>query len=179
MVEEPFEPANVYLVGFHVGASSASADFYTLVLLHDGSVPGQDRPLTRDGAILWFSKPETAVTALEVGDESFREARLNLGEVAIVYDLAEAVSLTAHGGRDENGTIVDCLNILIDMVKATGFPMPSAYLKTLSEFADHTTFSKDIGAFFTDPRHDRIAVLDALTWAVGAITLNSAIFSTE
>src|SRR3954471_20429426 len=107
MIEQPFEPANVYLVGFHVSASSASADLYTLMLLHDGSVPGQDRPLTRDGAILWFSKPETAAMALEAGDEIFREARPNLREVAIVYDVAEALSLTAHSGRDENGTIVD------------------------------------------------------------------------
>jgi len=177
MDERVNERPNLYLVGVRLNATRPGPELYTLLLLHEGSIPGDDRPLTRDGAILWFSKPELAARALLLGDEPFREAQPFLDEVAIVYDIAHAISLIAHADQDDGAVIVNCLNILLDAVSATGFPLLSAHRTVLSALADHTTFSKEIGEFLNDPSHDRAAVLDAITWAVGAITSNSEMLS--
>lgn len=175
----PDDRPSVYLVGLRLRTTTAGADVYTLLLMYDGTGEGQDRPLTRDGAIVWFADPELASWALEGADEEFRGANLRIEAAELVLDLPRVLRLVAEGRDDQNATIVDCLNALLDIVPATGFALSPGHRKCLSDLADHATFSTDIEAFMADQAHDRETILDALVWCVGAIALNSELLSPD
>ncbi|HEU4559484.1 MAG TPA: hypothetical protein VFS20_16615 [Longimicrobium sp.] len=173
MTAIPVQPADdgpsVYLIGLRLCRTTPVADLY------DGDVDGQDRPLTRDGDVVWFATPELASSAMDGADEAFRSANLIIDQTALVVDFPRVLRLVAEGKDDPDGTVVNALNVLLDIVPATGFSMTVAQRKALSELADHATFSTEIGAFLDQPEHRREAVLDAIVWCVGAVALNSAV----
>jgi len=51
--------------------------------------------------------------------------------------------------------------------------MPSEYKRILYAFADHLTFNRELSTFFAEHQFSRQAVLEAVTWSIGAVVSKS------
>jgi hypothetical protein len=165
----------VYLIAVRLHPDAAGSQLYTVLLMYEDARDGKDRPLTdTDGYILWFREPDLAAHAIALGDEGFRKHAIP-AEVAATYDFAAMAWAISQGVGNVSGEVVEALNLLLDLVEATGFPMPAAYRRDLHALADHLTFSTDVAAFVTQGEDLRVRLMDAITWCVGAVTIKSTI----
>jgi hypothetical protein len=165
----------LYLIGASLHPDAAGPRLYTLLLMHEDARGGKDRPLTdADGYILWFREPGFAARAVALGDAGFRKHGAAPADVAATYDFA-SLFWTVSQGTESSGETVEALNLLLDLVDATGFPFPAGYRRDLFALADHMTFSRDVEAFFTGDVDARARLMDAITWCVGAVTIKSTI----
>jgi hypothetical protein len=151
------------LVAFRVDASHDGPQLYTLL-----AVGGEnERPLTADEHILFFSHPGLASSALAL-DVNLA----NLGpapvEIETFCDVAEALYRVNSQDADPDGVILDCLLVFDDLVRATKLQMPDRYQAILTELAGRLTEGKTLKVIFTNTSL-REHVEDALLWCVGAV----------
>lgn len=172
MEDEPSDEA-LYLVGVQLHPDTDGPQLYTVLLMNEDARAGKDRPLTdTDGYILLFADWGRASDAVALGEAAFRKHAVPV-EVAATYDLASAVWAVTEGSH--GGGTGDAVNLLLDLVEATGFPMPPEYRRDLFAFADHLTFSMDVDGFFAAGEYSRTRLMHAVTWCVGAVTIKSRI----
>ncbi|HME31939.1 MAG TPA: hypothetical protein VKG65_04225, partial [Terriglobales bacterium] len=145
--------------------------FYTVL-----AVGGEnERPLTADGHILFFSRPTLAAQAL-----AFDASLARLGpapeELETFCDVAEALYRVNSQNADPEGVILDCLLVFDDLVRATKLHIPDRYQGILTELAARLTEGAQLGKIFTS--HSlREHVEDALLWCVGAVTVKARMMS--
>ena len=173
--EPSFE--QVYLIGIRMWAEEESRVLYTLLLMdEDGG--GKDRPLTdSEGYIVWFADPALAGDAFSYGDDAFRRHEKTFDEGPFVYDYARLFWRITMCDEDEGAVILDGVNLLLDLVKATGFPLPEMYRVRLWHLADGLTFSKDLAGLLREGVATRDDLMEALSWCVGAVTIKSRLVS--
>jgi hypothetical protein len=165
--QKPQSHEDLVLVGFRVDAGHDGPQFYTLL-----AVGGEnERPLTADGHILFFSRPTLAAQAL-----AFDASLARLGpapeELETFCDVAEALYRVNSQDADPEGVILDCLLVFDDLVRATKLHMPDRYQGILTELAARLTEGAQLGKIFTS--HSlREHVEDALLWCVGAVTVKA------
>jgi hypothetical protein len=152
------------LVGFRVDASHEGPQFYTLL-----AVGGEnERPLTADGRILFFTRPDLAASAL-----AFDAGLARLGpapeELETFCDVAEALYRVNSQNTDPDGAILDCLLVLDDLVRASKLHMPDPYQGILTDLAARLTEGAQLRSILTKPAL-REQVEDGLLWCVGAVT---------
>ncbi|MDM8526946.1 hypothetical protein QUF58_01935 [Anaerolineales bacterium HSG24] len=158
-----------WLVGFSINPTADGPDLYTLIF------PGEvDEPLSKDGYLLFFSNPNSAPQFLNSSCELNRSCQLT-GEVDAVYDIAMMLDMLARKDTDTTATIVDGLNILFDLVKASNLSIPPDYQQTLYSLADHTTFNREFASFLTKQAIPRNTVIDGVLWCLGAIVSKAKI----
>jgi hypothetical protein len=167
----------IYLVGFQIGSEPSETVTYTLMLYYEVARNDQNRPLTHDGRIVFFQRPNQANEALSLGDAAFRKYGKAPAEISAVYDVHEALQLVRTGTCDDNATIVNLLNELFDLVSATPVSLPNAYRDAQAALADHATFSRDLGEYFGDGPDRRALALDAMHWSIGVVLAHSTILS--
>jgi hypothetical protein len=175
--KESFEAVELVEVALHPG--EIGRPLYTLVLMNEDAREGRDRPLTdEEGYIVWFADPRDAGRALALGDEGIRGHAPPPTEVAASYDFATMFWMLIHETVDDGYTI-DTLNLLLDLVEATEFPYPPEYQRRLFSLADHLTFSRNLGEFLDAGEGMRAPVMDAVTWAIGAVAIKSRLLPPE
>src|SRR5271167_1482552 len=152
------------LVGFRVDANHEGPQFYTLL-----AVGGEnERPLTADGRVLFFTRPQLAAKALAL-DASLAHLGPAPEELETFCDVAEALYRVNSQNTDPDGVVLDCLLVFDDLVRATKLHMPDRYQGILTELAARLTEGLPLGKIFTS--HSlREHVEDALLWCVGAVT---------
>lgn len=133
-----------------------------------------ERPLTYEGSIVFFTRAEQADTALKL-DSSMAELGPAPREVETVCDVAEALYLVNSQNADPHGTLLDCLLILDDLVRATRLSMPERYQGILTELTARLTEGKELKDIFMNASL-RDHVEDALLWCAGAVTVKARIF---
>ena len=166
-VIRPHPHEELILVGFRVDASHEGPQFYTLL-----AVGGEnERPLTADGRILFFTRPDLAAKALAL-DASL--VRLGPAPEALesFCDVAEALYRVNSQNTDPAGVILDCLLVLDDMVRATKLHIPDRYQAILTELAARLTEGAQLRIIFAKSAV-REQVEDALLWCVGAVTVKA------
>jgi hypothetical protein len=164
----------VYLVAVRMHEEGGGVLIYTLLLMDEDRRGGMDRPLTDpDGYIVWFKDPDEAARAMLVGDEAFARHFPAPSEVALVYDLQQIAWNVTEGVLDDGAVVLNGVNLILDLVEATGFPLPPAYQKTLFELADSLTFSSDLSILDDLRPSARGDAMDALCWCVGAVAIKS------
>ncbi len=152
------------LVGFRVDAGHDGPQFYTLL-----AVGGEnERPLTADGRILFFTRPELAGKALAL-DASLAQLGPAPEELETFCDVAEALYRVNSQNTDPEGVILDCLLVFDDLVRATKLHMPDRYQGMLTELAARLTEGAQLRNIFTNSAL-REHVEDALLWCIGAVT---------
>lgn len=132
-----------------------------------------ERPLTSNGSIVFFADPKSAAKALAL-DPSMSALGQAPTHLEVVCDLAEALYLVNSQDADPHGTLLDCLLILDDLVRATHLRMPERFQALLTELAARLTEGKQLKAIFSNPSL-RNHVEDALLWCVGAVTVKAKI----
>jgi len=135
---------SLWLIGFLLDSDTASPDFYTLMF------PGEtDEPLQNKSYLIFFSDPQLASHALTFAENDYNPAiHLLPIEIDLVCDAAQMLYLLNHAEIDNEATIINCLNIMFDLVRATTLPMPPEYKQLLYALADHLTFERELTPFF-------------------------------
>lgn len=167
------DPEDLYLVGFRVDPTAEGPQFYTLFAFGGDN----ERPITTVGdRVVFFSRPELATQALEIGDPTMQALGAIPEDLDMVCDIAQAFYLVNSETEDPDRTIADCLEILDDLVRATRLNMPAMYQQALADLMEHLTRTAQYGEFLRD-HLKREQIEDALLWCVGAVTMKSKMIS--
>ena len=159
------------LVGFRLDGEHDGAQFYTLL-----AVGGEnERPLTLEGRLLFFTRPELGAKALEF-DADLAKLGPAPAEVETFCDVAEALHLVNSQDTDSDGVVLDCLLVFDDLVRATKLHIPDRYQGLLTELTARLTERKQLGEIFAS-HFLREHVEDALLWCIGAIAVKSRMIS--
>jgi hypothetical protein len=152
------------LVGFRMDPSHDGPQFYTLLAVGGDN----ERPLTADGRIVFFMRPQLAATALAL-DADLAQFGPAPEELETFCDVAEALYRVNSQNADSEGVILDCLLVFDDLVRATRLHMPDRYQGILTEVAARLTEGALLRGIFTKNTL-REQVEDALLWCIGAVT---------
>ncbi len=163
----PEHHEELVLVGLRLDPRHDGPQFYTLL-----AVGGEnERPLTADGCILFFMRPENAARALAM-DSALAKLGPPPQEMETFCDIAQTLHLVNSQDADPEGVILECLLIFDDLVRATRLHMPDRYQGLLTELAARLTERSPLRNIFRS--HElREHVEDALMWCVGAIAVKS------
>ena len=109
-------------------------------------------------------------------NELFKEAMVNIGPVlAWLEQCCDRDNLSA-GGIDTSASVVDAVNVLLDLVKASGAKLVDNRRRALHSIADYCTTSKDITKYLEEVGdHSSRELVDAVLWCVGAVVVKSRI----
>jgi hypothetical protein len=157
------------LIGLRATPYHEGPQVYTLLAVGGDN----ERPLTGDGSIIFFHRPEQAESALKL-DVSMSHLGPAPHEVESICDVAQSLYLVNSQDTDANGVLLDCLLILDDLVRATHLRMPERYQGILTELAGRLTEGKQLKQIFSSASL-RGHVEDALLWCVGAVAVKARI----
>ena len=132
-----------------------------------------ERPLTAEGSIVFFRRPEQADAAQKL-DPSMSQLGPSPKEVESICDVAQSLHLVNSQDTDPDGVLLDCLLILDDLVRATRLQMPERYQAILTELTARLTEGKQLKQIFVNASL-RSHVEDALLWCVGAVVVKARI----
>lgn len=167
----PHDHEELALIAFRATPYHEGPQVYTLL-----AVGGQnERPLTANGSIVFFSRPEQGGDALKL-DPSMSHLGPAPSEVESVCDVAESLYLVNSQNSDPHGTLLDCLLIFDDLVRATRLQMPERYQGMLTELAARLTEGQQLKNIFSNASL-RDHVEDALLWCVGAVVVKSRVLT--
>jgi hypothetical protein len=166
---KPHDHEELALIALRVTPYHEGYQLYTLLAVGGDN----ERPLTAGGSIVFFTDPKVAAKALEL-DASMSPLGPAPTHLEVVCDLAEALYLVNSQETDSHGTLLDCLLILDDLVRATHLHMPERFQALLTELTARLTEGKQLKQIFSNAalRH---RVEDALMWCVGAVTVKARI----
>jgi hypothetical protein len=167
MVHPKHSHEDLVLVGFRLDANHDGPQVYTLL-----AVGGEnERPLTAEGHIIFFTRPQLAAKALAL-DAGLSRLGPAPEEIETFCDVAEALYRVNSQNADPDGVILDCLLVFDDLVRATKLHMPDRYQGILTELAARLTEGAQLRAIFSSAAL-REHVEDALLWCVGAVTVKA------
>jgi hypothetical protein len=167
--QKPHAHEELALIALRLTPYHSGPQLYTLL-----AVGGEnERPLTADGSIVFFRSPEHAEAALKL-DATMSKLGSPPAEVASACDVAEALYLVNSQDADPQGTILDCLLILDDLVRASRLHMPERYQGILTELAARLMEGQQLKQIFSNASL-RNHVEDALLWCVGAIVVKARV----
>lgn len=166
---KPHDREELALIAIRATPYHEGYQLYTLLAVGGNN----ERPLTADGSVLFFTDPKRAAKAMEL-DASMAQLGPVPTHLEAVCDVAEALYLVNSQDVDPHGTLLDCLLLLDDLVRATRLHMPERFQAILTELAARLTEGKQLKVIFSNPalRHH---VEDALLWCVGAVTVKARI----
>lgn len=164
----------IWLVGFRLDPDrdidEEGADVYCLLL-----ESRDECPVTREGYTIFFKDVSSAGAALRMDDDETVRTMVPPSVIHHIYDLAELLYLISSEDEkiDSQGEIVNCLNVIFDLVKATELPLSEDYKRVLYAFADHMTFDSDFGQFLRESGVTRTQIRDGILWMIGAVVSRS------
>jgi len=166
---KPHDHEELALIALRFTPYHEGPQLYTLL-----AVGGEnERPLTADGSILFFRRSEQAEAALKL-DPSMSPLGPAPTEVESICDIGESLYLVNSQDADPQGTLLDCLLILDDLVRATRLHMPERYQAILTELTGRLAEGKHLKDIFTNASL-RSHVEDGLLWCVGAVVVKARI----
>ena len=142
-------------------------------LIHEGET---DSPLMVDGRIVFFTDPARAPDLIRQHGAAQAAAKIDVEKPFFWCDVAGALHYLSAGGVDNTATVVDAVNVLLDLVKASGIKMEDSCRKALYDIADYCTMNKDLTKYLEeDGDHSSRELVDAVLWCVGAVVVKSRI----
>lgn len=163
----PQHREELVLVGLRLDPGHEGAQFYTLLAVGSDN----ERPITADGRVLFFARPELASQALSL-DPDLSTLGPAPQEMDTFCDIAQTLHLVNSQDADAEGVILECLLIFDDLVRATRIHMPDRYQGMLTELAARLTERAPLRDIFRSHAL-REHVEDALLWCIGAIAAKS------
>jgi hypothetical protein len=155
------------LVGLRLDPQYDGPQFYTLLAVGGDN----ERPITTDGHIIFFARPELAAKAL-ARDPALATLGAAPQDMETFCDVAQTLHLVNAQDADPEGVILECLLIFDDLVRATRLHMPDRYQGLLTELAARLTERAPLRNIFHNHAL-REHVEDALLWCIGAIAVKS------
>lgn len=162
----------LWLFGFRIDPDTEIPNLYTLIVYGE-----QEPPLVAGGQLVFFTRPELALNALQLCDIDVSELGRPPTQIDAICDIAETLYLLDAEDIDESGIMLNCLNALLNLVKATLTPMPTEYKRVLYAFADHLNIEEEFASFLAEEDIQRSEIVNAILWCVGAITVKSRLLT--
>ena len=169
-IVQPSEINGISLVGFRLSPESENPDWYTLFTYGQKDIPVKD-----NDQVVFFKSLDLVDRAYALFDDNIKGLFPPPLELDLICDVAEILYIINNEDRDESATIVNGLNTIFDLLKATQMNLPSEYKEILYRFADHLTFNREFAAYLNQNAVTREAITNAIIWGIGAITIRSRI----
>lgn len=160
----------LYLIGFRVDPEAEGPQFYTLICSEGDS----ERPITRDGRVLFFHKPSEASSALAKSDNGFSDVRPVPAELELLCDIGEALYVANQKDEDEDGLLFELIAVFDDLLRTVQLTVPPEYAKVLATMAERLGESPEFASFLSATGVAREKLEDALLWCVGAVMVKSS-----
>jgi hypothetical protein len=162
-----------WILGLRLDPENSMCDFYAVLLQRR-----DDRPVVSDGRIVLTTELDLVPSVLQMDDDPEMRQSI-LPEVSIsetyVFDVPVILDLIAVGRKDETATIVDFLNILLDLTTGVAAVPPASYRRALYDMANHMTFSREFDEFLRNRHLRRTTLINAITWCLGTVLIRSRI----
>jgi hypothetical protein len=161
----PSNYTDSWILGFRLNPDSDVPEFYSLMFSADDFVP----LMCEDRYILVFDNIDLLK---EFCNQELTDLDANSLNIELICEIASTLYLISSQEEDPKVDIVDGLNIIFDLISATGWKMKEADKQLLFAFADHMTFSKDITTFFEGKDFTREDLTHSILWCVGSIAVS-------
>ena len=162
----------LWLFGFRIDPETETPNLYTLIVYGE-----QEPPLVAGGQLVFFTRPELAINALQLCDINISKLGRPPTQIDSICDIAETLYLLDAEDIDESGIMLNCLNALLNLVNATLTPMPTEYKQVLYALADNLNIDQEFASFLAEEDIQRSEIVNAILWCVGAITAKSRLLT--
>jgi hypothetical protein len=141
--------------------------------IHEGE---KDAPLMVDGRIVFFADPARAHDLIQMYGGPWVADPMDLGKPSFWCDVAQALHFLSAGGIDTTASVVDAVNVLLDLVKASGSEIEDRRRRALYAIADYCTVSKDLTKYLEEVGdYSSDELVDAVLWCIGAVVVKARI----
>jgi hypothetical protein len=135
-----------------------------------------DAPLMVDDRIVFFTDPERAPELIQTYGGPWSHDAMEVAKPTRWCDVAQALHHLSAGGNDTSASVVDAVNVLLDLVKASGAKMIDSRRRALHAIADYCTTSKDLTRYLEEVGdYSSRELVDAVLWCVGAVVVKAKI----
>lgn len=139
--------------------------------IHEGET---DVPLMVDDRIVFFTDPGRAPELIQQYGGPWIHDRMEVAKPTIWCDVAQALHHLSAGGMDTSASVVDAVNVLLDLVKASGAKMIDSRRQALHAIADYCTTSKDLTKYLEEVgEYSSRELVDAVLWCIGAVVVKA------
>lgn len=136
----------------------------------------RDAPLMVDGRIVLFTDAARATELIERYGGAHAQDAKDVDKPTRWCDVAQALHHLSAGGVDDSASVVDAVNVLLDLVAAAGAKMIDGRRAALHAIADYCTTSKDLTKYLEEVGdHSSRELVDAVLWCVGAVVMKAKI----
>jgi hypothetical protein len=167
------ERESLHMLGLHLDPTHDEPQLYTLIAFGGEA----DRPLMEGDRIIFFTRPELAAQALDVGAPDMKRLGPVPTDPELICDVAHALYLVNSQELDEEAVIFSCLTVLDDLVRASRLNLPAEYMSVLSRLAEHMSGHSNLGEFLREHGIDRERIENAIIWCVGALTVKATVLN--
>jgi hypothetical protein len=136
----------------------------------------KDVPLTVNGRIVFFTDPARAPDLIRKHGGAWIADPIDVAKPSFWCDVAQALHFLSAGGIDTTASVVSAVNVLLDLVKASGAELDDRRRKALYAIADYCTTSKDLTKYLEEVGdYSSDELVDAVLWCVGAVVVMARI----
>lgn len=164
------EEESLYTVGFKLDSDSNHPDFYTILIYGN-----DDRAITLAEDILFFKEFDAIPKIIEMAGISSTDFNDFTNDVDLIVEIRQVFDIIRNDDVDESALVVDCLNVVFDLLKSIDAEYPIKYKEILFNLADHLTFDKNLSIFFEHTGEKRLNALHAFSWCIGVILSRSKV----
>lgn len=142
-------------------------------LIYEGET---DVPLMVDGRIALFRDPARAPELIRQYGAPLVADKIDVTQPFFWCDVAEALHSLSAGGIDTTASVLGAVNVLLDLVRASGITMVDSRRRALHSIADYCTTSNDLTKYLEEVgEHSSRELVDAVIWCVGAVVMRARI----
>lgn len=153
------------LLALSLDPDKTAPDLYGL--MHEGET---DAPLMVDERIVLFADPGRATELIQLYGGPRCHDAMDVAEPTRWCDVAQTLHHLSAGGIDTSASVVDAVNVLLDLVKASGAVMIESRRQALRAIADYCTTSKDLAKYLEEVgAYSSRELVDAVLWCIGAV----------
>lgn len=169
-----YSPAEVVywrVIAFSLDPDHHEPQLYCLI--REGQV---DVPLMANGRIVLFAKMEHAAELLRRYGQAASDEVLDIERPFLFCDVAQTLHLLSMGGFDAESAVLNTVNVLLDLVVATGVPFDERRRVALGSVADYCTMNRDVTRYLEEEGdYSSRELLDAVLWCVGVVASMSMV----
>lgn len=159
------------LLAIGLDPDKSTPDLYGV--MHEGD---KDVPLMVGGRIAFFTEPGRATALIQQYGGSWTGDPIDVEKPSLWCDVAQALHFLSAGGIDTQASVVDAVNVLLDLVRASGAEIDDRRRRALHSIADYCTMSKDITKYLEEEGdYSSDELVDAVIWCVGAVVVMARI----
>jgi hypothetical protein len=129
-----------------------------------------DVPLMVNGRIVFFTDPARAPELIQKHGGPWATDPMDVAKPSFWCDVAQTLHFLSAGGIDTTASVVDAVNVLLDLVRATGTEIDDRRRKALYAIADYCTTNTDLTRYFEEVGdYSSDELVDAVLWCIGAV----------